>query len=148
MKEMRNLKTPIDTIQENFQNSRLEVSLSFRSIGKPYHYEVERVEIGNILDVEYPIRYQFTITTLKALRELIENSRDVARKESRELVIIDKDANSEYRSITQVNNFIENCHDRQRVIKYNNNIRRNHINRQPRIKKVKQIDMRIFENRS
>ena len=143
----RENKTPIDKMQERFAEQREKVRLEFSRTEKIEEYRVKTKEIKVFVGVECPVELDYTIKGLASLKVLIENLRKSARLQHRELIIIDKDSNTEHKSFAEINNMIENCHDKQRINATNKRIRANFNKRTVRCSKPKKIDIRIYENR-
>jgi len=143
----REIKTPIDKLQERYAEQRENVILEFSRSEKIGQYRIKTKEIKVFVGIECPVELEYTLTSLKSMKELIEKLRKSARLQHRKLVIIDKDANTEHRSFSEIRNLIEDCHDRQRINATNQRIRNNYNQRTIRRRKVKKIDMRIYENR-
>ena len=108
----REIKTPIDKMQERFAEQRGKVVLEFSRTEKIEEYRVKTKEIKVFVGVECPVELDYTIKGLTSLKVLIENLRKSARLQHRELIIIDKDSNTEHKSFAEINNMIENCHDK------------------------------------
>ena len=143
----REIKTPIDKLQERYAEQRDNVILEFSRSEKIGQYRIKTKEIKVFVGIECPVELEYTLTSLSSMKELIEKLRRSARLQHRELVIIDKDANTEHRSFSAIANLIEDCHDRQRINATNQRIRNSYHQRTVRRRKVKKIDMRIYENR-
>ena len=143
----RENKTPIDKMQERFAEQRGKVVLEFSRTEKIGEYRVKTREIRMIFKRECPIELEHKISGLDSLRNLTERLRNTARLQHRELIIIDKDYNTEHKSFAEINNIIENCHDKQRINATNKRIRANFNKRTVRCSKPKKIDIRIYENR-
>ena len=143
----RENKTPIDKMQERFAEQREKVRLEFSRSEKIGQYRVKTKEITIIFQRECPLELNYTLTGLDSLKNVIERLRQSSRQQNRELVIIDKDTNTEHKSFSEINNIIEDCHDRQRINATNKRIRDSYNKRMIRPRKVKKIDMRIYENR-
>ena len=143
----RENKTPIDKMQERFAEQRGKVVLEFSRTEKIGEYRVKTREIRMIFKRECPIELEHKISGLDSLRNLTERLRNTARLQHRELIIIDKDSNTEHKSFAEINNMIENCHDKQRINATNKRIRANFNKRTVRCSKPKKIDIRIYENR-
>ena len=143
----REIKTPIDKVIERYADQREKVRLEFSRSEKIGQYRVKTVEIRTMFKRECPVELDYTIKGLDSLKALIEKLRQSSRQQNRELVIIDKDTNTEHKSFSEINNIIEDCHDRQRINATNKRIRDSYNKRMIRPRKVKKIDMRIYENR-
>jgi len=143
----REIKTPIDKLQERYSEQRENVILEFSRSEKIGQYRIKTKEIKVFVGIKCPIELEYTLTSLSSMKELIEKLRRSARLQHRELVIIDKDANTEHRSFSEIRNLVEDCHDRQRINATNQRIRNSYHQRTVRRRKVKKIDMRIYENR-
>ena len=143
----REIKTPIDKLQQSYADQREKVRLEFSRSEKVGQYRVRTKEITIMFQRECPLELDYTIKGLDSLKALIEKLRQSARLQHRELVIIDKDANTEHKSFSEIANLIEDCHDRQRINATNQRIRDSYNKRTIRCRKVKKIDMRIYENR-
>ena len=143
----REIKTPIDKLQQSYAEQREKMSLEFRRTDKIGQYRVKTREIKVFAGIKCPVELEYTLTSLKSMKELIEKLRKSSRLQHRELVIIDKDSNTEHKSFAEINNMIENCHDKQRINATNKRIRANFNKRTVRCSKPKKIDIRIYENR-
>ena len=143
----REIKTPIDKLQERFANQRKKVRLEFSRTEKIGEYRIKSTEIKVYVGIECPIESNYVVSGLDSLKNVIERLRQSSRQQNRELVIIDKDTNTEHKSFSEINNIIEDCHDRQRINATNKRIRDSCSKRMIRPRKVKKIYMRIYENR-
>ena len=143
----REIKTPIDKLQERFADQRKKVRLEFSRTEKIGEYRIKSTEIKVFVGIECPIESNYVVSGLDSLKNVIERLRQSSRQQNRELVIIDKDTNTEHKSFSEINNIIEDCHDRQRINATNKRIRDSYNKRMIRPRKVKKIDMRIYENR-
>jgi len=143
----REIQTPIDKVQQRFADQREKVRLEFSRTEKIGQYRIKTREIKVYVGIECPIESDYILKGLASLKDLIEKLRQSARLQHRELVIIDKDANTEYKSFSEIRNLIDDCHDRQRINATNQRIRDSYNKRTIRCRKVKKIDMRIYENR-
>jgi leucyl-tRNA synthetase len=143
----REIKTPIDKLQQRYADQREKVRLEFSRSEKIDQYRVRTKEISIMFQRECPLELNYTIKGLASLKNLIEKLRRSARLQHRELIIVDKDANTEHRSFSEIANLIEDCHDRQRINTTNQRIRDSYNKRTIRFRKVKKIDMRIYEHR-
>ena len=143
----REIKTPIDKLQERFADQRKKVRLEFSRTEKIGEYRIKSTEIKVYVGIECPIESNYVVSGLDSLKNVIERLRQSSRQQNRELVIIDKDTNTEHKSFSEINNIIEDCHDRQRINATNKRIRDSYNKRMIRPRKVKKIDMRIYENR-
>ena len=143
----REIKTPIDKLQERFANQRKKVRLEFSRTEKIGEYRIKSTEIKVYVGIECPIESNYVVSGLDSLKNVIERLRQSSRQQNRELVIIDKDTNTEHKSFSEINNIIEDCHDRQMINATNKRIRDSYNKRMIRPRKVKKIDMRIYENR-
>ena len=140
------MKTPINNFIEENTESRFDITLDFHAVENGVDYIVEFVEEFRILDIVKPIKQKMTIVGVDSLKVLIERCRTLARKSNRNLIIKDLESNSIYTSFVDVDNLVQDCIDRQRVLRYNYKLRKNTKSRLPNYEKVKKIDMRIFEN--
>ena len=143
----REIKTPIDKLQERFANQRKKGRLEFSRTEKIGEYRIKSTEIKVFVGIECPIESNYVVSGLDSLKNVIERLRQYSRQQNKELVIIDKDTNTEHKSFSEINNIIEDCHDRQRINATNKRIRDSYSKRMIRPRKVKKIDMRIYENR-
>ena len=143
----REIKTPIDKLQQRYADQRKKVRLEFSRTEKIGEYRIKSTEIKVYVGIECPIESNYVVSGLDSLKNVIERLRQSSRQQNRELVIIDKDTNTEHKSFSEINNIIEDCHDRQRINATNKRIRDSYSKRMIRPRKVKKIDMRIYENR-
>ena len=127
-------KTPIDSF--------VKKSIDTKS---PIEYSYEKLEGNKFRVIDY-LQNDFTLSSFKDVKTYLEHHRKIARKENRRLIVTDVQQKIRATTLIEINDLLEDCHDR---VKMNSGINRwRKMITAPHLRKkskVKKIDTRIYE---